>query len=91
MGTHGVIRRQFYFFDAPVRLEEVSQLLGRLSPVFQGHGPLFTDIAVSQTNQFLQCRVIRENPFVFCHLANLAMISLHRVGGVDQSPDGISI
>jgi len=66
-------------------------LLGCLSPVFQGHGPLLADITVGQINQFLQRRVIGENPFVLCHLANLAMISLHRVGGVDQSPDGVSI
>mgnify|MGYP007062996422 CR=1 len=27
MGTHGVIRQQFYFLDASVRLEKVRQLL----------------------------------------------------------------
>jgi len=66
-------------------------LLGRLSPVFQGHGPLLADITVGQINQFFQRRIIRENPFIFCHLANLAMVSLRRVGGINQSPDGVSI
>jgi len=66
-------------------------LLSCLSPVFQEHGPLFKDITVGQKKQFFQRSVIRENPFVFCYLANLTMISPHRVAGSDQSPDGVSM
>ena len=52
------------------------------------HGPLLKDIPIGQKKQFASGFGRRENTFGFGDFAQLAVIAFHRIGGVDQAPDG---
>jgi len=52
----------------------------------QLHGPLFGDVHCCRVEQFSNCLFGRIRQFVFQDLAQLVVIALHGIGGVDQPP-----
>lgn len=61
------------------------QLLSGLSPIREWHRPFLADVSISKVNQLFQCRIVWENTFVFSHFAYLTVVSLYRVGSVDDA------
>lgn len=58
-------------------------------PVLQRGGPFFRDIFDGQVEQFEQGVITGESRFSFRHLAQLAVEAFHRVGRVNDPPDGL--
>ena len=72
-------------------IELYRRLLWDNAPVRDGHRPFFTGVAIRQVDKLGQGCVIRENTLVLCDLADLAMVALHRIGRINELPDGLGI
>lgn len=48
-------------------------------------------VAIRQIDEFDQGRVVRENTLVLCDLTDLAMVAFHRIGRINELPDGLGI
>lgn len=61
------------------------------SPIGQWHGPFLTYIAVCKINKFLKGCIRWEHALVFCYLADLTVIPLNGICGIDKLTDDRSI
>lgn len=55
--------------------------------VCQWHGPFLAHIAIGRIDKLVQCIVCRKDALVLGHFADLAMVALYGIGGVDNHAD----
>ena len=48
-------------------------------------------VAIRQIDELDQGRVVRESTLVLCVLTDLAMVAFHRIGRINERPDGLGI
>lgn len=67
------------------------QLLRRLSPVCQRHGPFLAVIAIGRIDKLVKCVVCRKDALGLGDFADLTVVALYGIGGVGDLTDGGSI
>ena len=76
-------------------LETVSklygQLLRRLPPVCQRHGPFLADIAIGRIDKLVKRVVCRKDALGLGDFADLTVVALYGIGSVDDLTDGRGI
>ena len=60
-------------------------------PVCQWHGPFLADIAISQIDKLVKCVVRRKDALGLGDFADLTVVALYGIGGVDDLTDGRGI
>ena len=63
----------------------------RLSPVCQRHGPFLADIAIGQIDKLVKRVVCRKDALGLGDFADLTVVALYGIGGVDDLTDGRGI
>lgn len=67
------------------------ELLCRLSPVCQWHGPFLADIATGHIDKLVKRVVCRKDALGLGDFADLAVVALYGIGGVDDHTEGCGI